>query len=125
MLEKVICITLGSIAGGLSRFFLAGWGNRFGNGSFPYGTVSVNLAACFLIGFFASLAEEKIPLGVHGKLLLMTGFCGAFTTFSAFILETDQLLKAGNALAAFANLSISLIVGYIFFCGGLTLGKNF
>ncbi len=124
MLEKVLCVTLGSIAGGLSRFFLASWGNRLGSGAFPYGTVTVNLTGCFLIGLFAALAEEKIPLGPQGKLLLMTGFCGAFTTFSAFILETDQLLKGGNALAAFANLFISLIIGYIFFCGGMALGKN-
>lgn len=124
MLEKILYVTAGSIAGGLARFFLSGWMNRPGGGFFPWGTVAVNLLGCFLIGLLAALAESRFPFGSNGRLLLMTGFCGAFTTFSAFILETSGLASAGKPEIALLNVAVNLFVGYLLFCGGLWIGKS-
>jgi CrcB protein len=116
-------LIFGSIAGGLFRYVVAGaiykkWGTGF-----PTGTLIVNLTGCLLIGFFNSLAREKFILGPNDRLLLMTGFCGAYTTFSALILETSNLLREGEAARALTNLLLSVIVGFLLFRAGEWIGK--
>jgi CrcB protein len=76
-----------------------------------------------LIGLFDGLAEEKFLLGPNARILLMTGFCGAFTTFSTLILETANLFKDGELSRAFFNVATSLILGFLAFYLGSTLVK--
>lgn len=123
-MDKFAYLTLGTIVGGLSRYVLAGWIYRLFGASFPYGTLVVNLIGCFLIGFFSVLSEERFVLGPNGRLLLMVGFCGAFTTFSTFILETGNLLKAGEALGAFLNVGASFGLGFLVFQVGIFIGRT-
>src|SRR5687768_1803801 len=95
-----VYVIVGSVAGGCSRFVVAGAvGNAFGQ-SHPWGTFGVNLTGCLLIGVINAFAEAKL-IGLEGRALLMTGFCGAYTTFSALILEFSQLLRAGQSGRAF------------------------
>lgn len=122
-MSKILNLIVGSVAGGLSRYFLAGWIYRLFGSDFPYGTLVVNLAGCFLIGFLSAISEERFFLGPNGKLLLMVGFCGAFTTFSTFMLETGNLIKDGETIRAFINVSTSVIVGFIVFRFGIFTGK--
>lgn len=122
-MDKIAYLTLGTLVGGLSRYFLAGWIYRLFGTDFPYGTLAVNLIGCFLIGFFSAISEEKFALGPNGRLLLMVGFCGAFTTFSTFMLETGNLLKDGEALRAFLNVGTSFGLGFFVFQFGIFLGK--
>lgn len=105
----------GGIAGTLSRYFLAGIVYQIFGTAFPYGTLVVNLIGCLVIGFLAALSEEKFLLSPNARLLLMVGFCGAFTTFSTFMLETVNLMKDGENLRAFMNIAASLIFGFIAF----------
>lgn len=122
-MNKWLTLAMGGIAGTFARYLLAGFiYNIFGT-AFPYGTLAVNLTGCALIGFFAAISEEKFLIGSSGRLLLMVGFCGAFTTFSTFMLETANLIKDGENMRAFMNLFVSVIAGFIAFKLGVFLGE--
>ena len=119
---KWICLAVGSLAGGFSRYVLAGAVHRRWGSDFPHGTLVVNLSGCFLIGLFDSLAETKFLLGPNARVLLMTGFCGAFTTFSTLMLETANLIKDGEAARGLLNVGTSLLLGYFLFRAGTLTG---
>lgn len=93
-LRNPIAISLGAIAGALSRYYLTLWfAHRFGT-AFPYGTFFINLTGCFVMGFFVTFALERaatIPPEV--RLMVTTGFLGAYTTFSTYGLESLTLLR--------------------------------
>jgi len=115
---KWVHLTLGSIAGGFARYGLAGLVLRWTGADFPYGTLVVNLLGSLLIGFFNGLATEKFLLGPQERILLMTGFCGAFTTFSTLMLETGNLFRDSEIGLGLANLGISIVAGLgLFFLG--------
>ncbi|MSR77933.1 MAG: fluoride efflux transporter CrcB [Candidatus Omnitrophica bacterium] len=122
-MTKWISLISGGIAGTAARYLLSGLLNGWMGTNFPYGTLMVNLIGCFLIGFFASLAEGKFFLGPNARLLLMVGFCGAFTTFSTFMLETAGLMKDGEMLRAFFNVMISVIAGFFIFRLGVLVAE--
>jgi CrcB protein len=87
----------------------------------PWGTMSVNLAGCFLIGLFdARIARQGLG-GPHGRLLLITGFCGTFTTFSSLIYELDALLRTAPLRGVFYVL-LSVFAGLALLRGGAALG---
>lgn len=123
LMSKIVSLVIGSVAGGLSRYYLAGAIYRIFGSTFPYGTMAVNMIGCFLIGFLTALSEGKFALGPNARLLLMVGFCGAFTTFSAFMLETHNLIKDGEVTRAFLNILLSVAVGFILFRAGVALGE--
>jgi CrcB protein len=116
-------LILGGAIGTVARYVLAGAVYQWFGTGFPYGTLVVNLVGCFLVGFLAALAEEKFLLGPNARILLMIGFCGAFTTFSTFILETANLIKDGEAWRAFFNVVGSVVIGFLVFRIGLFLGE--
>lgn len=120
---KWISLIAGGVTGTVARYALAGFVYQVFGTAFPYGTLAVNLTGCFLIGFLACLAEEKFLLGPNARLLLMIGFCGAFTTFSTLILETTALLKDGEVWRAFLNVMVSVAAGFFVFWLGALLGK--
>ncbi|NLO91763.1 MAG: fluoride efflux transporter CrcB [Elusimicrobia bacterium] len=122
-MNKYLLLACGSLAGGFARYFMAGAVYRAAGSSFPHGTLAVNLLGCFLIGFFDALAEDKLFLGPDGRMLLMIGFCGAFTTFSTLILETAGLARTGQYWAACANVTISVVLGLALFRAGLLAGR--
>lgn len=124
-MQTIWALIAGSIAGGLARFYLAGFIQRAGGASFPWGTFAVNLAGCFLIGLFASWAGQKSWFNPQMKILLMTGFCGAFTTFSAFMLETSNLTSSGDTLKALIYIVSSVAAGFLLFRAGAFLGASF
>ncbi len=122
-MTKVLCVAIGSVAGGLSRYYFGGFVQRVSGSAFPYGTLAVNLAGCFLVGFIASIAGGRFPLSASARILLVSGFCGAFTTFSAFMVESDFLLRSGHAWATLLNVLLSLTGGFALFRFGAFLGK--
>jgi CrcB protein len=92
-----IAISLGAIAGALSRYYLTLWfAQRFGT-AFPYGTFFINLTGCFAMGFFVTLALEHVAIiPPEIRLMVTTGFLGAYTTFSTYGLESLTLLRERN-----------------------------
>lgn len=120
---KWCILAIGGVAGTFSRYALAGVVYRVMGARFPYGTLVVNMLGCFLIGVLDVLAQEKFILGTQERLLWMVGFCGAFTTFSTFILETGNLIKGGETLVAFANVMASVALGFFVYRVGIVVGR--
>jgi CrcB protein len=108
---NLLWIALGGAAGSLLRYGCSRWLN---GPAFPYGTLAVNIIGSFLIGllwaFFSKQNDET------AQLLLVTGFCGGFTTFSAFSLEGLQMLQQGRFapffLYTFATIFFGLLATY-------------
>ena len=119
---KFINLIIGGVTGTVARYVLSGVTYRMFGTGFPYGTLAVNLVGCFVLGFLVSVADRKMFLDANARLLLMIGFCGAFTTFSTFILETANLIKDGETIRAFINVMLSVVVGFIILRVGMLLG---
>ena len=120
---KFFNLIIGGAVGTVARYLLAGVVYRFMGTGFPYGTLIVNISGCFILGILASLADKKFLLSADMKVLLMIGFCGAFTTFSTLIFESDSLVRNGQAVRAFTNIFVSVILGFILFRVGSLLGE--
>ena len=122
-MEKWIFLIMGGIVGTVSRYGLAGVVSQKIGGTFPWGTLAVNITGCLVVGFLDILFEKKFLLTPNYRILLMTGFCGAFTTFSTLMLETSDLLKENQFMHAFSNVMLSLIVGFIAFKLGAAIAE--
>ena len=124
-MNKYWVLGIGGVAGTFARVALTSFVHRFLSVEFPYGTLAVNLTGCFLIGLFAALSGGRFPLTPNTRLLLVTGFCGAFTTFSALILETANLSQNGQIFRAALYLLFSVAAGFLFFRAGIFAGEFF
>ncbi|BCS86976.1 putative fluoride ion transporter CrcB [Pseudodesulfovibrio sediminis] len=123
MLTKILYISIGGAAGSLSRYWLSGVAQRLGGESFPFGTFAVNMAGCLLFGAVWGFFENRILAGSELRLLILTGFMGAFTTFSTYMFETAELVKYGQMLAAMINVVGQSLVGLALVLTGMALGK--
>lgn len=123
-MKTLLALAAGGLAGTFARYFLAGAVQHASGAQFPFGTLAVNLTGCFLAGFLPVLADERFHLGLPGRILLITGFCGAFTTFSALMIESDQLLRHGSFLKAFTNIFVSVAAGLLLFRAGVFLAEK-
>lgn len=124
-MTKWLALAAGGVAGTVARYSLAGAVYRILGTGFPYGTLLVNLSGCFLIGLLETLAEARFLIGPTGRLLLMVGFCGAYTTFSTLMLETSHLIRDGESWRAFLNFMGSGAAGFALFRLGLYFGTRF
>jgi CrcB protein len=111
-------IAVGAAAGGLSRFYLTvAMQQRFGE-AFPWGTLLINITGSLLLGFIIRYAVATPSMPLELRLMLTTGFCGGYTTFSSYSYETAVLLENGHYSRA-ALYSIGSVVFSLFatFCG--------
>ena len=119
-MRAYLLVALGSALGGMARYavyqVMAAWmGTRF-----PWGTLAVNVLGSGLIGWLAAaLPAAAMP----SRLLLMTGVCGGFTTFSAFSMDTLQLVRAGELVRAAGNVAVSLAACGAAVAAGFRLGR--
>jgi fluoride exporter len=110
MAKLLLIVGAGSAIGGISRFLLGRWVHDQWPSAFPLGTLLINVLGCFLIAVFYTLTV-KGGLSEEGKLLLTTGFCGGFTTFSTFAWENLELMRNGQAGLAIGYTLASVILG--------------
>ena len=122
-MEKWLYLIAGGIVGTLARYVLAGVIDHRTGSPFPWGTLAVNVIGCLVIGFLDVILEKKFVLGLNYRLLLMTGFCGAFTTFSTLILDTAHLLKTNQFMVAFGNVMVSFAIGFAAFKLGTLIAE--
>ena len=123
MLTKLIYLSLGGAAGTLSRYWLSGVAQRLTGSAFPYGTFAVNILGCLLFGTVWGFFENRLLPGSEVRLLVLTGFMGAFTTFSTYMFETAELVKFGQMALAVANVVGQSLAGLALVMLGIALGR--
>ncbi|MEL7484752.1 MAG: fluoride efflux transporter CrcB [Planctomycetota bacterium] len=118
-------IALGGAAGAICRHLITSslGGTSDGGPRFPWGVLAVNLAGCLLIGVLAAVLLER-PADDRLRFLLITGFLGSFTTFSAFGLDTFELLRANATGLALANIAASVVGGTMLAAAGWLLTQR-
>jgi fluoride exporter len=124
MLKTLLLVGAGGFAGSILRYLISQASLKIFSSDFPAGTLIVNLAGCLLAGIFFGMYEKEI-LSQQWRLLLTTGFCGGFTTFSAFAHENISMLRSDNLSLFIIYLGLSIILGLACMYGGLVLGKSF
>ena len=124
MTYKLFLLALAGAVGTLARYGAAGFVQRFHNTSFPWGTLAVNLAGCFLAGFLWTLFENRWPVSGETRAIVLVGFIGAFTTFSAFILESGELIRSAEWMSAFVNVAMQNVFGFIALFAGIVLART-
>ena len=114
-------VIAGAVVGAPLRYFV---GTRFpSHPGFPWATLTVNLSGCLLIGLVLGLAEQRGGISREARLLLVTGFLGSYTTFSAFGWETYALGRSDDLFRAAANVVVSVVAGLVAVWLGASLAK--
>lgn len=117
---KILYVAAGGAVGAVARYLINISPLARVFAPFPFHTFFINVTGSFLIGFLLAKVEMNDSL----KLLLLTGFLGAFTTFSAFELETFELMRERNLLTAILYVGLSFAVGFIGVALGVWLGRK-
>ena len=123
MINSYLIVGLGGAAGSILRYGVQKLFNTQQAVAFPTATLLVNISGCFLIGILYSIASRSLSWNEEMKLLLMTGFCGGFTTFSAFTLEGIGLLKENKISLFVIYLTASVIGGLLATFIGIRIAK--
>lgn len=113
-MHAIIAIAICGAAGCLARYFISIWVHDSFGRAFPYGTLCVNIAGAFLIGFMMEFAIRSTHLSANLRTGLTIGFLGGLTTFSTFSYETFRLLEDGKFLVATSNVLVSVVVCLLF-----------
>lgn len=113
-LLSVLYAALGGAVGSVSRYLLGTWTQNASKSiDFPYGTLTVNLIGCFVIGFLSQLAETRGVFTPETRALVFVGILGGFTTFSSFGNDTVNLMRDSGFTNALANIGANVIFGLI------------
>lgn len=121
MMEQILFVLVGGGVGSVGRYLVSEVTAKYSKGSFPLGTFIVNILGCFIIGMLAGCLD----LSKDASLLLVTGFCGGFTTFSSFSKETFFLFDNKKVKLAFFYVITSCILGMLaVFLGFLSMGGS-
>jgi fluoride exporter len=108
---NILIVGLGGGVGSILRYLCQKWINESYQHNFPLATFLVNVFGCLLIGIFYALGEKGNILSPQTRLLLITGLCGGFTTFSTFAFENMNLLRTGDNFYFFLYAVGSVVLG--------------
>lgn len=119
----LLAIFVGGAAGAALRVGLA---SAFptASGSWPWVTFSINVAGAFLLGYFITRLQERLPLSTYRRPFVGTGFCGAFTTFSTMQVELIDMLRHGCDGLAVGYATASLLAGYLAVYGATAIARR-
>ncbi|ADU62826.1 MAG: fluoride efflux transporter CrcB [Pseudodesulfovibrio sp.] len=120
---KILYLSLGGAAGTLSRYWLSGVAQRLAGTAFPLGTFMVNMAGCLFFGAVWGYFENRLLPGSGLRILALSGFMGAFTTFSTYMFETAELVKFGQYALALLNVVGQSLAGLALVLLGIALGR--
>ncbi len=121
---RYLMVGMGGFLGAIARYVVDGWISRRMGALFPYGTLTINVGGCFVLGLFATTITERFIVHPHWRLLIAIGFLGAYTTFSTFGYETHKLMEEGSLGLALLNVLLSVTVGLIAVRLGIFLARQ-
>ena len=123
MFKTLILIGIGGGLGSILRYLTGFVFFKFYSSTFPLATFSINLIGCFIIGILIAFSSKQFILSEQLKFFLITGFCGGYTTFSAFSTENIQLFLKGEYLITALYIAASVFFGILAVFLGMVLVK--
>ncbi len=124
MYKAIIAVGLGGFVGSVLRFLVSRLVSGVNFLNLPLGTLLVNIIGCFVLGLFTGLFGRTQSLSPELRLLLTTGVCGGFTTFSTFMSENFNMARGGHFVLLTAYVVISFAVGFVLFHAGYALSNR-
>jgi fluoride exporter len=118
----ILFVAIGGSLGAVCRYLMALVMQPLSM-TFPSGTLIVNMAGCLIIGSVAGLVDASIPLSSNVRLFFVTGFCGALTTMSSFVYETDRIMRSGQFIQAIFYFGITITGSFMMFFIGYYIVK--
>jgi CrcB protein len=111
MLKTIFIVGAGGFLGSVARYLTQIVAERYLHSSFPWGTLAANIAGCFIIGLVYALSERGNLLSPEWRIFMTVGFCGGFTTFSAFAYNNLTMLSENNFAQLIGNVGLNLFFG--------------
>lgn len=124
-MQQLAWLALAGAMGTLARYGLSTVVQQWTGTAFPWGTFIVNLCGCFSIGLVWTLAEQNLVLSAQTRFIVLTGFIGAFTTFSTYAFQTVELMERTEWLFMAANVLGQNVLGIVAVITGLAIGRAF
>ncbi len=119
---NILLVGIGGALGSMSRYLLGTWIQSLSRSlDFPFGTLTVNLIGCFVIGFLSQLAEARGAFTPESRAFVFIGILGGFTTFSSFGNDTINLFREGESFNALLNIGANVIIGLMLVWLGRTV----
>jgi CrcB protein len=122
---RITLIAVFGAIGTLARYGLQGFVQFRTGGTFPYGTLIVNLTGCFLLGLIGQYTLNRMLISPDLRMAIAVGFFGGYTTFSSFGWETAKMMEGGEWLRASAYVCASVIFGLLLSVAGIRLANKF
>jgi len=122
---RLILIAVFGAVGTLARYGIQALLQVRSVGTFPYGTLLVNLSGCFLLGLIGQLTLNRLVISPDWRTAITVGFFGGYTTFSSFGWETAKMLEDGKWLPATTYVAASVVVGLLLSIAGIRLANRF
>lgn len=123
MFKNIMLVALGGAIGSVARYLLSRVVQDAAQSAFPFGTLTVNVCGCFIIGVVGALAASTGVISDEVKLLLTTGFCGGLTTFSTFMNESVSLCHTTSMLLSALYIGLSVALGFVAAVIGMSIVK--
>jgi CrcB protein len=121
--NDILIISLGAIAGANARWIISRYAATILSPVFPVGTLFINVTGSFIVGFFMIWATQRVLIDPRWRLLIVVGFCGAFTTFSSFAFETVAYFEQGQWALLVTNILLNNLLCLAAALGGIALAR--
>jgi fluoride exporter len=122
-MTKYLIVAFGGAIGSVLRFWAGGYVSSRMGSRFPFGTFVINITASFLIGLVMTVLAERAHWSPNWRYLIVIGFLGGYSTFSAFEYETFRVFQDGEFLIASMNVALSVVVGFVSVWLGVIAGR--
>ena len=123
-MRAYLAIAIGGTLGCWARYAMTNLVQAIYGRDFPYATLSINVLACFLMGFLFVETLERLTISPVLRIGILTGFIGGFSTFSTFAMETVLLAERGDGAKSVLYVALSLLLGMMATFGGAYIARN-